>query len=94
MRDETEYAQTRARRIVALAARKVTNAQAKSWLRCDERGTWEKTALEWWEKTAETRKEKSISDSVAENEIADRLVLLALQALIQHGTKKERRKET
>lgn len=79
----------RARRIVKLAASRTVCA--REWLTRDERGTWEKAAIELWEKTAPARAEMKLSDERSESEIADHLALLALEAMLRDAKKREGR---
>ena len=72
-----------ARDIVRLAAGRVECSQeAKSWLWNDERGTWEKAAREMIDATAERRALLHLSDEQAAGEMADRLALRALRAVL------------
>ena len=85
----------RARRIVRLAAKQVKNPSTKSWLLADERGTWEKAARDYLEKTADKASSLEMSEDKVDEEIAVVLGLQALQASLEHakkhGTKRAKR---
>jgi hypothetical protein len=87
----SEYPHDRARRIVRLAAKQVNNPSTKSWLLADERGTWERTALDYLVKTADKARELGLSDERVDEEIAYKLGLSALQASLEHVKKKQKR---
>lgn len=69
----------RARRIVRRAAK--LSPSARSWLLADERGTWERMALEYLEKAAANPIAATMTEDAIDGEIASVLVLLALEAL-------------
>lgn len=85
----------RARKIVERASKQVRNPFSKSWLFMDEKGTWEKTAREYLEETADKARGLGMSEDEVDHAIADRLSLLALEASLkyakEHGTKRRRR---
>lgn len=85
----------RARRIVRLAAKQVKNPSTKSRLLADERGTWEKAARDYLEKTADKARSLGMSEDKVDEEIAVVLGLQALQASLEyakkHGTKRAKR---
>lgn len=78
--------QTRARRIVVLASKEKTSAS--KWLFLDEFGTWEKLALELLEKSRERAVELKLTEDEVNEQIATKLTVLALEAMIA-GKKKE-----
>jgi hypothetical protein len=71
--------------------RKAADAEssASEWLRRDERGSWERCAQAMIDETAARRAELRMSDEAAAAEMADRLVLLALRAMIADGKKQK-----
>jgi hypothetical protein len=87
----SEYPHDRARRIVRLAAKQVKNPSTKSWLLADERGTWERNALDYLAKTADKARELGLSDERVDEEIAYKLGYLALQASLENAKKKQKR---
>ena len=89
------FAYDRARKIVRMAADQVKNPSTKSWLLADERGTWEKAALDYLQKTADKARELGMSEKKVDEEIAIVLGLQALQASLEHtkkhGSKRSKR---
>lgn len=72
-----------ARAIVRLAASRVESSEeVRSWLENDEYGTWEKAAQEMIDATVERRALLHLSDEQAAGEMADRLALRALRAVL------------
>lgn len=70
-----------------MAASRAKAPAAREWLRADERGIWETTAASLLERTAAKAAELCMSPGQVDEEIADRLVLDALEALIEHQKK-------
>lgn len=64
-------------------------SSASEWLRLDEFGTWERCAQSMIDETAARRAELGMSDEAAAAEMADRLVLLALRAMIADAGKRK-----
>lgn len=83
----TTFDHDRARRIVRLAADQVKNPSTKSWLLADERGTWEKAARDYLEKTADKARSLGMSEDKVDEEIAVVLGFQALQASLEHARK-------
>lgn len=78
-------------RIVRLAAGHVKNRSTRSWLLADERGTFEKLAREYLDKTAAKAAELGLSEEKVDDEIAAMIGLNALTAQLEHQKKKKRR---
>jgi len=79
---------TRTRRIVELAATHVKDAYTRNWLLADERGTFQKLANEYLDKTATKAAELGMSESEVDDEIATVIGLRALTAHLEHRKKK------
>lgn len=82
----------RARAIVALAAAEPSAAQ--EWLRRDERGSWERTALDYLAKLDTPAVQaklaaRPMTDAQVNEEIAGRLRLEALEAMLADARKRE-----
>ena len=82
----------RARRIVRLAATHVKDPSTRAWLLADERGTFEKDANAYLDKTFARAAELGMSDSAVDDEIASVLGLSALTAQLEHQKKRRRRR--
>lgn len=81
-----------AREVVKLAASRVTSSvEVKSWLERDELGSWERDAQDMIDRSRERREELGISEEAAASEIADRLVVRGLQAVLERETSKRRK---
>lgn len=78
--------------VVLLASVRAQNPEAKDWLRKDERGFWERQARGYIGRTREKRIAEKIPDGVAASEIADRLLLDALQALLARARSESTRR--
>lgn len=78
----------RARKIVKLAAKKTKIKSVKHWLEFDERGVWEKEARHLIEKTSEKAKTAGWNDEAVDDQIADYLVFLALEATLKDAKKR------
>ena len=87
-----DFLYNRAREIVRLAADQVKNPSTKSWFLADERGTWEKSAREYLEKTADRARDLGMSEDQVNEEIANHLGYLALTAALEHATKNPTKK--
>jgi hypothetical protein len=86
------YAATqRAHTIVQLAATLTKVGSVKSWLRCDEKGTWEKEALQLLERVKDKAAAQHISEEQVNEEIAKYLVYLAVSATLQDAKKRSKR---
>ena len=72
----------RVRRIVRLAATHVKDPSTRDWLLADERGTFEKSANEYLDKTAARAAELGMPASAVDDEIA---TVIGLSALILRG---------
>lgn len=80
---------TRERRIVELAAKKVSRGiMAKEWLRRDERGTWEKSAGKLLEESAAKAKELGLTEKQVDDEIAVVLAATALKVQLKYQQRK------
>jgi hypothetical protein len=72
-----------AREVVRLAASRVESSEeVRSWLCNDEQGSWERAAQEMIEATVERRALLQLSDEQAADEMANRLALRALRAVL------------
>ncbi len=80
----------RARKIVRLAASRVKDSSTRDWLLADERGTWEKRAQEYLDKTAAKAVELGMSAARVDDEIATVLSLSALTVQLEHRKKRAR----
>jgi hypothetical protein len=81
----------RARRIVRLAATHVKDPSTRSWLLADERGTFEKLAEEYLDKTSARAAQLEMSADEVDDEIATVIGLRALTAQLEHQKKRKRR---
>ena len=79
-----------ARGVVKLAASRTKCA--REWLTRDELGSWERAAQDMIDRSVLRRAELGISDSAAASEMADRLLFLALAAMLEDAKKQKRRK--
>jgi hypothetical protein len=86
---------SRPRQIVELAASRVKNPSTKSWLRNDERGTWENTAKRYLERVPEILAAKNLqmTDEQIDDEIATMLSVSALEATLANAIKHKKRKK-
>jgi len=82
----------RPRRIVKLAASRVRASQAKSWLKNDEEGTWERRAKELLARAPALIAEKNLqmSEEDVDDEIASILQISALEALLARAKKQRK----
>ena len=78
----------RARAIVSAAAKQVEDPNTSDWLRVDREGTWEKTARELLESTAEKAASLNMTAEQVDAAIAGRLAYTALTAQVEHLKKK------
>ena len=74
----------RARKIVRAAAAQVKDRSTRAWLLADERGTFEKMAKEYLDRTAERAKELGMSASAIDEEIATIIGFNAMAAQLQN----------
>jgi len=81
----------RGRRIVRLASEQVKDPATRAWLLADERGTFEKLAAEYLDKTAAKADQLGMSAEQVDNEIATVIGLRALTAQLEHQKKRKRR---
>jgi hypothetical protein len=79
---------TRARAIVSAAAAQVKDPNTSDWLRVDREGTWEKTAAELLESTADKAASLNMTPAEVDAAIAGRLAYTALTAQVAHIKKK------
>lgn len=82
----------RARKIVRLAATRVKDPSTHAWLLADERGTFEKLANEYLDKTAHKAAELGMPAEEVDDEIATVIGLNALTAQLEHRKKKGRKR--
>lgn len=80
----------RARRIVKLAAKEAKSA--KAWLTLDERGTWERTALEYLAKAEQHPLAQGMSATEIDAQVALAVGLLATRALLEEAIALNQRK--
>ena len=78
--------ETRARRIVKLAATKTECA--KQWFLLDEYGSHEKDAMKYLESTAEKAKMLGLSETEVDDQIADYLAYLATSAMLAYAQRR------
>lgn len=81
----------RQRKIVRLASTHVKDPSTRAWLLADERGTFEKLAAEYLDKTADKAAQLGMSAEQVDNEIATVIGLRALTAQLEHQKKRKRR---
>ncbi len=77
---------TRARKIVLLAAK--SSPSARSWLKADEHGVFEKQVNELLESTKAAAEKLMLSEGAVDDQIATVIALRALNALIAEKKKK------
>lgn len=82
---EARLPRSRARKIVEMAAGMVRDRQAKEWLTRDEKGTWEKTAMDLYDKASKSPKFASASEKEVDKEIAIYLASLAVEARLRRA---------
>ena len=79
--------QTRARRIVKLAADQDPDSAAYEWLLRDELNTWNKHAIKLLEETAPKAAALGLTETMVDQEIATMLRLLAVEAMLRQARK-------
>lgn len=86
------YEPQRPRRIVQLAATQVKNPSTKSWLRDDDKGTWENMASRYLDGAPAMIEKKGLqlSEAQIDEEIAHYLIMAALEATLANAKKRKR----
>lgn len=83
----------RPRRIVRRATTHVKDPYTRGWLLADERGTFEKMARDYLDKTAAKAAELGMSDAAVDDEIATVIGLRALTARLEEQKKAPQKKK-
>ena len=77
----------RARQICHLAIEKASLDSTKEWIRRDGYGTWEKQAIDLLDSSREKAASLGMSEEQVNGEIAQYMVLLAIEAELSHAKK-------
>lgn len=80
----------RAREIVKAAAASVSTPIAKDWLVKDERGSWERFASDYLEKTRANAEALGMTANQVDNEIATMIALHAVEAVLRYEAGRSR----
>lgn len=75
--------ETRQRSIVKRAAKLTKTKQLRHWFLADERGTWQRYAVDYLDKTAQRAAELGLTEPQVDEEIAKQLVVLGLTSMIR-----------
>ena len=81
----------RCRRIVKQAAAEVKDKATRIWLQWDEKGTWELSAAEALEESAERAASLGLSSEQVDEQVAILLAQRALTAMLRHVENKPKR---
>lgn len=81
----------RARNIVQRAAAIAKDSSTKDWLHCDSRGTFEHMVDEYIQKTEARAVELGMAPTDVDEQIANRILLDALDAHIRHRAREARK---